>query len=438
MLLDSRPSHLISGALSDSSSSTIPSDSNLTTPELAMEDFVDWGDDELDSEPCFKNLIVEEPLYHTSTNCDLHIPSNTRLNVVYGEPAYAEPIPCLVERFPSVPFIPPSSSHSQQPAHVDPRILASHPYERKRSTGNKLKGTTAARATLRGISPARDSFQASVIGLPQLVPPAKRNKRVPQDVVNEECEILNHLHNFPDATTYLRHRLGLAEWRPLNLSIVPDTEDRPSTGLWVLMALAIQASPYRMLPLQGIVEAISGSLQFYRNEKKWHNTVRHTLSLYNIFRLVNRPFGGGKGGYWRIDFSAGEGYKRVRRRNPRTRAKKEWEESSSDTADDIPPNRATPSRSPSPITAVETPQPVPVPPTLTVEPPRQLTSAPTRTTKSNTQLQSEGMLPTGETPGCIRTTRRTRASAAGATRSVAEASSQLRRATRSSQRLSSR
>ncbi|KAF7317147.1 Forkhead box d1 [Mycena chlorophos] len=437
MLLDSR---LISGALSDSSSSTIPSISNPTTRELAgtMEDFVNWGDDELDSEPCFKNLIIEEPLYPTSMDCDLRIPSNTSLNVVYGEPAYAEPIPCLVERFSSVPFIPPSSSHSQQPAHVDPRILASHPYERKRSTGNKLKGTTAARATLRGISPARDSFHASSIALPQLVPPAKRNNRVPQDVVNEECEILNHLHNFPDATTYLRHRLGLAEWRPLNLSIVPDTEDRPSTGLWVLMALAIHASPYRMLPLQGIVEAISGSLQFYRNEKKWHNTVRHTLSLYNIFRLVNRPFGGGKGGYWRIDFTAGEGYKRARRRNPRTRAKKEWEESSSDTADDIALNRATPSRSPSPIAAVEAHQPVPIPPTLTVEPPRELTSAPT---KSNTQVQSERPLPIGGTPGCIRTTRRTRASAAGATRSVAdvaEASSQPRRVTRSSQRLSSR
>lgn len=87
--------------------------------------------------------------------------------------------------------------------------------------------------------------------------------------MNEECELLTHFHGFPDATAYLRHRLGIPEGQALDLSAVPDTEERPATGLWVLMALAIQSSPYRMLPLQGIVEVISGSLQFYRNEKKW-------------------------------------------------------------------------------------------------------------------------------------------------------------------------
>lgn len=66
---------------------------------------MDWGDDELDSTLCTKGFVFDEPSYSTPQTYDFRIPPNTKLNVVYGEPAYAQPIPCLVDRYSCVRLI---------------------------------------------------------------------------------------------------------------------------------------------------------------------------------------------------------------------------------------------------------------------------------------------------------------------------------------------
>lgn len=49
-------------------------------------------------------------------------------------------------------------------------------------------------------------------------------------------------------------------------------------------------------------------------------SIRHNLSLNKVFRNIQRPITEpGKGKYWVLDISDGEGYKRERRRNRRTR-----------------------------------------------------------------------------------------------------------------------
>ncbi|KAF7312554.1 Forkhead box d1 [Mycena indigotica] len=72
---------------------------------------------------------------------------------------------------------------------------------------------------------------------------------------------------FPDASPHLRRRLALPEGIFPDLSIVPDTGERPGMATWILVALAINSSPFRMLSLQGIIKALTEHFVFYRRSE---------------------------------------------------------------------------------------------------------------------------------------------------------------------------
>ncbi|KAL1713434.1 hypothetical protein EV715DRAFT_258457 [Schizophyllum commune] len=86
--------------------------------------------------------------------------------------------------------------------------------------------------------------------------------------------------------------------------------------------LAIQGcsrSP-KELTLNEIAQTIEQHFTWYGDGKtNWKASIRHALSLHKIFRRRSRRDveGGGRGGYWHLDFSDGEGTKRSRKRTSR-------------------------------------------------------------------------------------------------------------------------
>ncbi|KAH7911365.1 hypothetical protein BJ138DRAFT_981150, partial [Hygrophoropsis aurantiaca] len=119
---------------------------------------------------------------------------------------------------------------------------------------------------------------------------------------------------------YLRQQLGLSPHDPVNLSSLPDPPlgEKPNQPLPTLIKLAIYGSPRKQLTLQEIYTAIESRFEWFRlrrNDKAWRNSIRHNLSLNKVFRHVSRPITEpGKGSYWQLDVSEGEGYKRARKR----------------------------------------------------------------------------------------------------------------------------
>lgn len=126
----------------------------------------------------------------------------------------------------------------------------------------------------------------------------------------------------PEPEDYLRQKLKLAPGRPVDLWALEDPlpGKRPNYPYPLLVRLAIQGSPNKRLTLKEIYEAIENRFEFYRNSPNgaWKGSIRHNLSLNQVFRNVPRPLTEpGKGNYWEIDHSKGEGYKRDRKRRNR-------------------------------------------------------------------------------------------------------------------------
>ncbi|KAK7055887.1 fork head domain-containing protein, partial [Favolaschia claudopus] len=123
----------------------------------------------------------------------------------------------------------------------------------------------------------------------------------------------------PDAGPYLREQLNLAPGTPVDLRCFadPPTGEKPTVSLINLVKVAIYGSPKRCLPLQGIYDALMYRFRYFRESPggPWTRSIRHLLSLKAVFVKVNRPVTDpGKGVYWQLDITQGEGDKRVRKR----------------------------------------------------------------------------------------------------------------------------
>lgn len=129
---------------------------------------------------------------------------------------------------------------------------------------------------------------------------------------------------FEDAGPYLRETLRIPPYKEVNLSALPDPPEgeKPNQPYPILIKLAIYGSPNKQLTLQEIYAALEDRFQWFkvrRNEKAWKNSIRHNLSLNKVFKNVPRAITEpGKGSYWQLDCSGGEGYKRPRKRRSKS------------------------------------------------------------------------------------------------------------------------
>ncbi|KAJ7131702.1 fork head domain-containing protein, partial [Mycena crocata] len=121
------------------------------------------------------------------------------------------------------------------------------------------------------------------------------------------------------ADKYLRDLLAVPPDAPVNLWSLSEGDpiQRPVTSLIKLSMLAIHGSEKKRLTLQQIYRAIEARFTYYRETegKQWQNSIRHSLSLRSAFVKVRRPaHEPGKGFYWQLDFTNGDGLKRPRKR----------------------------------------------------------------------------------------------------------------------------
>ncbi|KAA1467189.1 winged helix DNA-binding domain-containing protein, partial [Dentipellis sp. KUC8613] len=104
----------------------------------------------------------------------------------------------------------------------------------------------------------------------------------------------------------------------LHLLRDPPPGRKPNYALPTLIKFAIFGSPMGRLTLQEIYAALEERFEWYRQrseEAAWKNSIRHNLSLRKCFQRVQRPITEpGKGSYWMIDLTQGEGNKRERKR----------------------------------------------------------------------------------------------------------------------------
>ncbi|KAF7311926.1 Winged helix DNA-binding domain-containing protein [Mycena indigotica] len=126
----------------------------------------------------------------------------------------------------------------------------------------------------------------------------------------------------PDPASILRRKLNLPENIPITLSALPDyaADMRPSVPLPLLIEVAIYESETKRLTLKEIYSAIEGRYEFFRggpSNAAWKCSIRHALSLRLVFQQLDRPLQvSGKGSYWTLDYSRGEGTKRHRKHHP--------------------------------------------------------------------------------------------------------------------------
>ncbi|KAJ7732166.1 hypothetical protein B0H16DRAFT_1328947 [Mycena metata] len=119
---------------------------------------------------------------------------------------------------------------------------------------------------------------------------------------------------FPDAGEYLRSQLNLSPGAAQpSLWSLPDPPNgqKPSIPLPMLIKLAIYGNPKKRLTLQEIYAELAMRFEWFRehqNDAAWKNSIRHNLSLNKVFKNIQRPVTEpGKGSYWELDISGGEG-----------------------------------------------------------------------------------------------------------------------------------
>ncbi|PIC32573.1 hypothetical protein B9Z55_012847 [Caenorhabditis nigoni] len=83
-----------------------------------------------------------------------------------------------------------------------------------------------------------------------------------------------------------------------------DPNKRPTYSYNALIAMAIQNSPFKALRLTEIYAYISNNFPYYKMEKDgWKNSIRHNLSLREVFYKVQTT--DGKGSFWAMNTQLG-------------------------------------------------------------------------------------------------------------------------------------
>ncbi|KAJ6608653.1 hypothetical protein B0H10DRAFT_515771 [Mycena sp. CBHHK59/15] len=128
---------------------------------------------------------------------------------------------------------------------------------------------------------------------------------------------------YPDAGDYLRKQLQLPPDVPVSLWSIgePANGGKPNVPLPMLIKLALYGCEKKKLTLQEIYREIIGRFRWFKEHQtqtSWKNSIRHNLSLNKVFKPEARPMSEvGKGCYWTLDVSQGEGNKRPRKRQSR-------------------------------------------------------------------------------------------------------------------------
>ncbi|KAJ7085393.1 hypothetical protein B0H15DRAFT_846721 [Mycena belliarum] len=155
---------------------------------------------------------------------------------------------------------------------------------------------------------------------PEIEPSSSKQPEYRQRTGTPSHERSAPLQPSNETAEYLRRQLCLVPGVPVNLWAIADPADgqKPFASLPTLVKLAIHGSPRKRLTLQGICDALVARFTWFhehRQDDAWKNSVRHNLSLNKVFRKIPRDVTQlGKGCYWELDFSGGEGHKRPRKR----------------------------------------------------------------------------------------------------------------------------
>lgn len=75
---------------------------------------------------------------------------------------------------------------------------------------------------------------------------------------------------------------------------------KPPYSYIALIAMALDNSPQRKCTLREICDFIEARFPYYRNNSKWHSTIRHNLTLNDCFKKAGRRLGD-KGCQWTLD-----------------------------------------------------------------------------------------------------------------------------------------
>ncbi|KAJ7753958.1 hypothetical protein DFH07DRAFT_823762 [Mycena maculata] len=183
------------------------------------------------------------------------------------------------------------------------------------------------------------------------------SSKTTEQVSDPECPNLL-LQNGEDTADYLRRQLCLSPSVPVDLWAIADPPDgeKPFASLPTLVKLAIYGSPQKRLTLQGICDALIERFSWFeehRRDEAWKNSVRHNLSLNKVFRKLPRDVTHlGKGCYWVLDVSGGEGHKRPRKRRRRS---EKLANSDHDELDSVGSSVGTPKTVVRPLTTPEVP-----------------------------------------------------------------------------------
>ncbi|KAJ7801564.1 hypothetical protein B0H14DRAFT_2895148 [Mycena olivaceomarginata] len=151
----------------------------------------------------------------------------------------------------------------------------------------------------------------------QEVEPSSSRKTGKRQSTSTACETKS---DESEAAAYLRRQLCLPPAVSVNLWAIADPPDgqKPFASLPTLIKLAIHGSNERRLTLQGICDALVSRFTWFNahsQDDAWKNSVRHNLSLNKVFHKIPRDVTQvGKGCFWELDLSRGEGHKRPRKR----------------------------------------------------------------------------------------------------------------------------